>query len=162
MNMLWLIVVAVVVGIPVIIAVVKNAGSSAGAHPASATQRPTRPAGNRSAGHCERCGKKTLRSGAFFSKAEAAGFRVDRATGQASAKAGGFSMVGSMLDASAALDNQRSSNQARFDELDSQRGYRCKGKGHIYCSDCLFEHAPAHRSGGKACPKCGATFGFYD
>jgi len=107
---------------------------------------------------CQRCGRETLRVEDFFTKAEEAGLVVDRSTGEVKARMGGFSMVGSMLDASARLDTQRRTQQEVFEGLESQRGFQCRGCGRVYCMDCLFNHAPAHPNGGKACPKCGNTF----
>jgi hypothetical protein len=107
---------------------------------------------------CQRCGKKLLKTEEFFAKCEEAGLVVDRSTGEAKARMGGFSMVGSMIDASARLDGQRRTQQQLMESLENQRGFRCKGGGHVYCMDCLFNHAPAHPSGGKACPKCGNIF----
>ncbi len=87
---------------------------------------------------------------------------VDRSTGQVKARMGGFSMVGSMLDALARLDAQRRSQQEIFEALENQRGFRCRNCGRVYCLDCLFNHAPAHPNGGKACPVCGGVFAVLD
>lgn len=107
---------------------------------------------------CQRCGKVTLRTEEFLSKAEQAGLVVDRSTGEVKARMGGFSMVGSMLEATAKLDSQRRTQQQVLEKLENQRGFRCRGCGRVFCMDCLFNHAPAHPNGGKACPNCGNTF----
>jgi aerobic-type carbon monoxide dehydrogenase small subunit (CoxS/CutS family) len=107
---------------------------------------------------CLRCGKKALRSEEFFAKCEEAGLAVDRDTGEVKARLGGFSTFGTMMDASAMIAGQRRSQQEIVEALENQRGFRCTGCGAVYCMKCLFNHAPAHPGGGKACPKCESTF----
>lgn len=109
-------------------------------------------------GDCQRCGKKALPTDEFHAKCEEAGLVVDPITGEVKARLGGFSMMGNMLDASAAIDGQRKSQQEMLEEIENQRGFRCTGCGQVYCMDCLFNHAPSHPDGGKACRKCGSTF----
>lgn len=43
-------------------------------------------------------------------------------------------------------------------DLENQRGFQCKVCGYIYCMDCLFNYAPVHPNGGKACFKCDGSF----
>ena len=107
---------------------------------------------------CRRCKKPTLRTGAFLELCEQAGLVVDRGTGEVSARMGGFTVVGNVLDAQARLDEQGRTQQQSLESLEDQRGFRCVRCGAIYCMRCLFGYAPPHHKGGKACPNCGATF----
>jgi DNA-directed RNA polymerase subunit RPC12/RpoP len=109
-------------------------------------------------GVCQRCGKPALRSAEFFAKCEEAGLVVDRATGEVKARLGGFSMFGTPMDASSQIAGQRKTQQEIVESIENQRGFRCTGCGRVYCMECLFNHAPPHAGGGKACPKCGAVF----
>jgi hypothetical protein len=114
--------------------------------------------GGAGAGRCQRCSGPALRSEAFFAKCEEAGMVVDRATGEVKARLGGFSMFGSMMDASSRIEGQRRGQRDVLESIENQRGFRCTGCARVYCMQCLFNHAPPHPGGGKACPKCGAVF----
>lgn len=46
-----------------------------------------------------------------------------------------------------------------FKQLLNDRGWVCQTCGALYCEDCLFERAPDHPGGGKACALCGGRFG---
>jgi hypothetical protein len=46
----------------------------------------------------------------------------------------------------------------RYRELDASRGFQCPTCHLIYCQACLRRFAPAHASGGSACPVCGTKF----
>ena len=111
---------------------------------------------------CQRCGKNTLRTEEFYAQCEQAGLVVDRSTGEVKARMGGFTMVGSMLDASSRLEGQQKTQQQVHETLENQKGFRCRDCGRVFCMNCLFNYAPAHPHGGKACPKCGATFEVLD
>ncbi len=88
-----------------------------------------------------------------------AGFVKDAATGRYKMVVGG--LAGSPERVSSELAKQENTQQATYDSIEAQRGYQCKGCGKVYCMNCLYEIAPAHSAGGKACPKCGATFKHY-
>lgn len=42
--------------------------------------------------------------------------------------------------------------------LEDSKGFRCLGCRTIYCMSCLYNHAPSHQNGGKACPTCNDKF----
>jgi hypothetical protein len=121
------------------------------------------PAGKEPAtGKCERCGQEALGTEEFYARCEQAGLVVDRHTGEVKARLGGFTMMGSMLDASAKIDGQRTTQREILEDIENRRGFRCTSCGRLYCMECLFNHAPSHPDGGKACPKCGGTFEVLD
>ena len=92
---------------------------------------------------CQRCGNEILTDAEFRRECEAEGAVVHPLTGKPVPKeAAGL----------------RSLNLSRLIELENQRGFRCRSCGRVYCMDCLYNYAPAHRNGGKACPKCGGGF----
>lgn len=45
-----------------------------------------------------------------------------------------------------------------YEELQGQKGFVCKSCGEMYCQTCLFNDAPMHPTGGKACFDCGGRF----
>jgi len=108
---------------------------------------------------CSLCGDDALSTREFESACRAAGFVQDTATGQWKMKVGG--LAGTSEQVHAALGRQERSRQATYDEIENQRGYQCKGCMRVYCMKCLYAQAPAHPSGGKACPRCGQTFTRY-
>lgn len=100
-------------------------------------------------GKCRKCGRKILTTTEFKVACREAGFVEDRATGK-------FKMK--LRSGVVFLDGNPAWEQAKFNEIEKQRGYQCEDCGSVYCLNCLFTSAPVHRSGGKACPKCGSTF----
>lgn len=111
---------------------------------------------------CQRCRKKALRTEEFLEACAKAGLHVDSSTGEVQARLGGFSMFGTPLDASARIDEQRQRQHRKLKEVEDQRGFRCTRCSRVYCMRCLFHHARAHPSGGKACPQCGGAFETWD
>jgi hypothetical protein len=67
-------------------------------------------------------------------------------------------MAGSHQSVVEQVDAQRAALQLRHDSVEEQKGYQCSGCRRTFCTDCLFNHAPSHAQGGKACPSCGGRF----
>ena len=109
---------------------------------------------------CGGCGKFVLRTRDFEHRCEEAGFIKDEATGQFKMRVGG--LAGTSDSVFSRLGQQQQSQQSLYDKIESDRGYRCKACGTVYCMDCLMSRAPAHPSRGKACPKCGSTFQHFE
>jgi len=111
-------------------------------------------------GNCANCGNAVLSTRDFEAECTKAGFDKDPATGRFKMKVGG--LAGPAESVFARLGQQQTGKQARFDQIEGQRGYRCVSGGHLYCMNCLYAVAPAHPRGGKGCPKCGSTFEHYE
>ncbi len=90
---------------------------------------------------CRRCGSETLGTFEYTQRCKEEGAIVDGLTGKPKPAQTG-----------------RPINISRLTDLENQRGFQCIGSNHIYCMDCLYNHAPIHPNGGKACFKCGSSF----
>ena len=101
---------------------------------------------------CRNCGRKVFTTAEFEAACRKAGFVKDPATGKFKLR---------VRSGVVFLDGNPAYKQAKFNEIEEQRGYQCKGCGSVYCLHCLYIGAPPHPSGGKACPKCGSTFKHY-
>jgi len=88
---------------------------------------------------CKRCNKVTLSTAEYVKRVKQEGWTVHPLT-QKPQPPPGFTGSASKLV-----------------KLENRRGFRCKGCKRVYCMDCLFNHAPAHPNGGKACFKCGSS-----
>jgi hypothetical protein len=105
---------------------------------------------------CSNCRTKAFSTSEFEQECEKAGFVKDAASGSFKMKVGGLAGFGNSVFSQ--LANQQESQQATFNKIENQRGYRCRSCRAVYCMKCLYASAPAHSRGGKACPKCGDTF----
>ncbi len=43
----------------------------------------------------------------------------------------------------------------------NRTGYQCTGCGKLFCLNCMEQKAPPYPGGGKACPLCGASIGYW-
>ncbi len=91
------------------------------------------------ANKCERCNKETLSTKDYVKKVKQEGWTVHPLTQKPQPPPGFAGGVSKLV------------------KLENRRGFRCKGCKRVYCMDCLFNHAPAHPNGGKACFKCGSS-----
>ena len=89
---------------------------------------------------CQRCGTQTLGTNVFTKRVEQEGWTVHGLTSKPQPPRG---FVGS---------------PSKMVKLENQRRFRCKQCGRVYCMDCLFNYAPPHPNGGKACFKCKGSF----
>lgn len=105
---------------------------------------------------CSNCNRKAFSTSEFEQECEKVGFVKDAASGRFKMKVGGLTGLGESVFSK--LASQEQSRQASFDQIEDQRGYRCRSCRAVYCLKCLYAIAPAHSQGGKACPKCGDTF----
>ena len=89
---------------------------------------------------CKRCGQETLGTAEYVKEVEQEGWTVHGFTQKPQPPPG---FVGKI---------------SKFVDLENQRRFRCTKCARVYCMECLFNHAPAHPNGGKACFKCGSAF----
>lgn len=105
--------------------------------------------------NCGRCNREVLGQAEFLDECRRAGLHVD-AQGRVNLRVGG--LAGALSSVERTMEAQRVQQQTTHDLLESRKGFRCSGCAAAFCTDCLFNHAPAHPQGGKACPKCGGRF----
>lgn len=43
----------------------------------------------------------------------------------------------------------------------NKTGYQCTSCGSTFCMSCMESRAPPYPGGGKACPKCGGSIGYW-
>lgn len=87
---------------------------------------------------CQRCGEKVLRESHFRDECGRAGLLL---------------IDGNLYGGSGDRDKVEI-----YRKLENRKGFRCSLCSNIYCSACLFEFAPSHVNGGKACFSCRGRF----
>ena len=92
---------------------------------------------------CNRCSQEILGTAEFIVKVEQEGWTVHPLTQKPQPPHG---------------SGLKTFNLSKLVHFENQRGFRCKACGILYCMDCLFNHAPTHPNGGKACFDCGGAF----
>jgi hypothetical protein len=91
---------------------------------------------------CNRCRQEILGTAEYIVKVEEEGWTVHPLTQKPQPPPG---------------SGLKTLNLSKLVHFENQRGFRCKACGSLYCMDCLFNHAPTHPNGGKACFDCGGA-----
>jgi DNA-directed RNA polymerase subunit M/transcription elongation factor TFIIS len=103
-------------------------------------------------GKCQNCGKTILTKEEFIKELaekysiEVDPYNVDRF--KVSGVSSGFDAYNRAID----------SVQAKYNEVQKMRAFKCQSCGNTYCMECLLNYAPSHYNGGKACLSCRGAF----
>lgn len=100
---------------------------------------------------CSRCSKPVLSKRQFIDELARQGIVVDPDNVDLYKASG----VGMGIEA---YQSAVSSTQAKYEEVQKSRAFKCQSCGGIFCMECLLRCAPSHSNGGKACPSCGGVF----
>ena len=101
---------------------------------------------------CGRCSKKVLSRQQFISElSNKHNIRVDHASLDPV-------LSGGVSGGYGAVETAKQQVHAIYRQIEKDRAFKCSACGKTYCMDCLFNYAPTHSNGGKACFVCGGSF----
>ena len=83
---------------------------------------------------CDRCAKRVLREVEYLEECSKAGLVLVNGNLYGNDNSGGKVEI--------------------YEQLQNQKGFQCSSCSTVYCLACLFNFAPSHPNGGKACFKC--------
>lgn len=100
---------------------------------------------------CAHCGMTTLTKPQFVAELAKHGIVADPYNVDSYKSSGAAAGYGAY---EAAIGNV----EAKYNEIQKGRAFKCRGCGSLYCMACLLRYAPSHPNGGKACTSCGGAF----